>query len=81
MRLITIWPFPERHVAEFASGLDHIIVPEMNLGQVVHPVIEAVAGQCEVHTLSKIGGVMHNPQEVMDAVDRIIEGNGKGGGK
>jgi 2-oxoglutarate ferredoxin oxidoreductase subunit alpha len=78
MRLVTIWPFPIRQVAEFAEGLDHIIVPEMNLGQVVHPVREAVEGQCKVTELPKIGGVMHNPYEVMEAVDAIVK---KGGGK
>jgi 2-oxoglutarate ferredoxin oxidoreductase subunit alpha len=77
MRLIGIWPFPINQVAEFAEGLDHIIVPEMNLGQVVHPVREAVDGQCRVTELPKIGGVMHNPFEVMEAVDAIVK---KGGG-
>jgi 2-oxoglutarate ferredoxin oxidoreductase subunit alpha len=76
MRLIGIWPFPIRQVAEFAEGLDHIVVPEMNLGQVVHPIREAVEGQCDVIPLPKIGGVMHNPYEVMEAVDAIIQGGG-----
>jgi 2-oxoglutarate ferredoxin oxidoreductase subunit alpha len=76
MRLIGIWPFPIRQVAEFAEGLDHIVVPEMNLGQVVHPIREAVEGQCDVIPLPKIGGVMHNHYEVMEAVDAIIQGGG-----
>ena len=76
MRLIGIWPFPNDPVAEFAEGLDHILVPEMNLGQVVHPVREAVEGQCKVTCLPKIGGVMHNPYEVMEAVDAIITKGG-----
>ncbi len=86
MRLISIWPFANRQVAEFAAGLDHILVPEMNLGQVVHPVREAVEGQCPVSCLPKIGGVMHNPQEVSEAVEKILKGTkgatgGKKGGK
>jgi 2-oxoglutarate ferredoxin oxidoreductase subunit alpha len=76
MRLIGIWPFPNRQVAEFAEGLDHIIVPEMNLGQVIHPIKEAVEGQCQVTLLPKIGGVMHNPYEVMEAVEGIIANGG-----
>ncbi len=78
MRLIGIWPFPTRQVAEFAEGHDHILVPEMNLGQVVHPIKEAVEGQAKVTSLSKIGGVMHNPYEVMEAVEDLMK---KGGGK
>jgi 2-oxoglutarate ferredoxin oxidoreductase subunit alpha len=80
MRLISIWPFANRQVAEFAEGLDHILVPEMNLGQVVHPIREAVEGQCPVTSLPKIGGVMHNPQEVMDAIEKVLP-KGKGGKK
>ncbi|NIS13985.1 MAG: hypothetical protein GWN18_17830, partial [Thermoplasmata archaeon] len=57
--------------------LEHILVPEMNLGQVVHPVREAVEGQAKVTCLPKIGGVMHNPYEIMEAVDAIVK---KGGG-
>jgi 2-oxoglutarate ferredoxin oxidoreductase subunit alpha len=77
MRLIGIWPFPNDQIAEFAEGLDHIIVPEMNLGQVFHPIKEAVDGQCKVTLLPKIGGVMFNPYEVMEAVEAIVT---KGGG-
>jgi 2-oxoglutarate ferredoxin oxidoreductase subunit alpha len=80
MRLISIWPFAERQVAEFAAGLDHILVPEMNLGQMVHPIREAVEGQCQVSSLSKIGGVMHEPAEILTALERLIEGKRAGGG-
>jgi 2-oxoglutarate ferredoxin oxidoreductase subunit alpha len=81
MRLITIWPFPNRQVADFAEGLDHIFVPEMNLGQVVHPVREAVDRQCAVSPIPKIGGVMHNPGEIMATVERHLGAGrvGKGG--
>jgi 2-oxoglutarate ferredoxin oxidoreductase subunit alpha len=78
MRLIGIWPFPNDQVAEFTEGHDHIMVPEMNLGQVVHPVREAVEGQAKVTCLPKIGGVMHNPHEIMEAVEQLVK---KGGGK
>jgi 2-oxoglutarate ferredoxin oxidoreductase subunit alpha len=76
MRLVTIWPFPYRQVAEFAASVDHMIVPEMNLGQVLHPAREAAAGQCSVEPLPKIGGVMHDPFEVMTAVERTLAGGG-----
>jgi 2-oxoglutarate ferredoxin oxidoreductase subunit alpha len=77
MRLITIWPIPKTHIHEFAKPLDGIVVPEMNLGQLVHPIREAVLGECPVDILPKIGGVMHTPYEVMDAVEELAK---KGGG-
>jgi 2-oxoglutarate ferredoxin oxidoreductase subunit alpha len=80
IRLISIWPFAEGPAAEFAADLDHILVPEMNLGQMVHPIREAAEGQCDVSSLPKIGGVMHDPNEVMTAVERLLEGKTPGGG-
>ncbi len=76
MRLITIWPFANKQVAEFAGSVDHMLVPEMNLGQVLHPAREVAEGQCTVEPLPKIGGVMHDPYEIMTAVERVLEGGG-----
>jgi len=64
LRLKLVWPFPEKELAKLAKNVDKIIVPEMNLGQIVHPVIEAAKGNCEVVCAPKIGGEMHNPDEL-----------------
>jgi 2-oxoglutarate ferredoxin oxidoreductase subunit alpha len=64
LRLKTVWPFPEKDVSKLAKQVDTIIVPEMNLGQIYHPVREAVAGNCEVISAPKIGGEMHLPNEL-----------------
>ncbi|HUU47083.1 MAG TPA: 2-oxoacid:acceptor oxidoreductase subunit alpha [Acidobacteriota bacterium] len=68
LRIITNWPFPENEVVELAERVGRIVVPELNLGQACHSVREAVAGRCEITPLWKIGGEMHTPQEIMDAV-------------
>lgn len=70
LRLIGVWPFPLNEVAQLAKTVEVIFVPEMNLGQMVHPIREAVRGQAEVILLPKIGGVMHTPAEIVEAVMR-----------
>jgi len=70
LRLITIWPFPEELIALWATKVRVIVVPEMNLGQMVHPIKEAVAGRCAVQLLSKIGGDLHTPAEIL----KVLEG-------
>jgi len=35
LRLITVWPFPQERIAELAGVVKGIIVPELNLGQIV----------------------------------------------
>ncbi|NCC34105.1 MAG: 2-oxoacid:acceptor oxidoreductase subunit alpha, partial [Chloroflexia bacterium] len=71
LRLITIWPFPEEVVARWSARVQVILVPEMNLGQIVHPIREAVAGRCPVILQSKIGGELHTPTELIDALEEL----------
>ena len=64
LRLKLVWPFPFKEIQKLASKVDKIIVPEMNLGQIVHPVREYVEGQCKVVSAPKVGGEMHLPHEL-----------------
>ena len=64
LRLKLVWPFPYKEIQKLASKVDQIIVPEMNLGQIVHSVREYVEGQCKVVSAPKIGGEMHLPHEL-----------------
>jgi 2-oxoglutarate ferredoxin oxidoreductase subunit alpha len=66
LRLISIWPFPENIVHDAGQSVKKILVPEMNLGQIVHKVREAVGYGTEVISLPKIGGVMHTPQDMVE---------------
>jgi 2-oxoglutarate ferredoxin oxidoreductase subunit alpha len=65
LRPITIWPFPERQVSGACEGLEVLLVPEMNLGQLNREVERHV--DCEVRPVSKIGGVIHSSREILDA--------------
>ncbi len=64
LRLQLVWPFPGKVVEKLAKNVDKIIVPEMNLGQMVHPVKEVACKHCEVVSAPKIGGEMHLPMEL-----------------
>jgi 2-oxoglutarate ferredoxin oxidoreductase subunit alpha len=65
LRLKLVWPFPEKEIIKLAKKVDKIIVPEMNLGQIYHPVREFAEGNCEVISAPKIGGEMHLPKELL----------------
>ncbi len=69
MRLITIWPFARRQVAEFGKDLDVILVPEMNLGQISREIERFV--DSEVVAVSKIGGVSHLVEEIEGAIAEV----------
>jgi 2-oxoglutarate ferredoxin oxidoreductase subunit alpha len=42
------------------------------MGQIIHPIKEAVAGKCQVQALSKIGGEIHTPEEVLQALEGVV---------
>jgi 2-oxoglutarate ferredoxin oxidoreductase subunit alpha len=69
LRLKTVWPFPDTEVKEFASTVERLLVPELNLGQLVREVSRAVGGSVEVVSLNKIGGgLMIEPEELLGAL-------------
>jgi 2-oxoglutarate ferredoxin oxidoreductase subunit alpha len=69
LRPITLWPFPEKNVAEAAKKAEKIVVAEMNYGQLVREV-ERSAKETPVTFLSKLGEDPHTPMEILDAIRR-----------
>ncbi|MFH1700911.1 MAG: 2-oxoacid:acceptor oxidoreductase subunit alpha [Candidatus Zixiibacteriota bacterium] len=69
LRLITIWPFAGRQIAEFAKNLDVILVPEMSLGQINREIERFV--DCKVIPVSKIGGIAHSIDEIYGAIREV----------
>lgn len=72
IRLVTLWPFPEKYVAKAAERAKAIIVPEMNLGQIVCEV-ERTAKAAPTFHLPKLGGDPHTPTEILQAVRRYSQ--------
>ncbi|MFQ5575827.1 MAG: 2-oxoacid:acceptor oxidoreductase subunit alpha, partial [Anaerolineae bacterium] len=71
-RPVTLWPFPRRQVAEWAGRVKQILVPELNMGQIVAEV-ERVAGATPVTPLNKANGQPISPAEIEVALSRIVE--------
>ncbi len=78
LELTVLWPFPEREVADLAARVDAILVPELNLGQMVLPVRAAVAGRCPVTSLGRADGTLFQPDEVAEAVRALPAGTAMG---
>jgi 2-oxoglutarate/2-oxoacid ferredoxin oxidoreductase subunit alpha len=67
-RLITAWPFPEARIRELACRVKAFIVPELNLGQMVHEVERCTAGRAQVVPVTHAGGGVHRPEAILDAI-------------
>lgn len=70
-RPITLWPFPDKEIHEIAKKVKHIIVPELNAGQMVLEVERAVKGACEVHAKNLINGELFKPAEIMSFIKEV----------
>jgi 2-oxoglutarate ferredoxin oxidoreductase subunit alpha len=67
LRPVTLWPFPEKRIANMAQQVKAIVVPEMNCGQLVREV-ERAAKETPVTFLGKLGEDPHTPAEVLQAI-------------
>jgi len=75
LRPIVLWPVPEEEIRKAADTARAIIVPEMNMGQYVHPVREACyRGKTEVFSLPKVGGEPFSSVEILEKI-REVEAN------
>ena len=69
IKLEIVWPFPEEIIKLAAKQAKHIIVAEMNLGQIVHEVERVAKSDAEVTLMPKIGGEMHRPDEILKKIE------------
>ncbi|MFQ5711946.1 MAG: 2-oxoacid:acceptor oxidoreductase subunit alpha [Candidatus Geothermarchaeales archaeon] len=70
LRPITIWPFPAGVVEDVAQRVKHLIVAEMNYGQIVREV-ERRADHEKITFLPKLGEDPHTPDEILAHIRRV----------
>lgn len=71
-KLITVWPFPEERVRELAGRVKSILVPEINMGQMVREVERVVAGRTKVISIPHAGGHVHHPDEIPRVIREVL---------
>ncbi len=64
LRLIVVWPFPEKRIRELAQKNKAFVVPEMNYGQMVFEVERCAAGRTRTFLVPHGGGTAHNPEDI-----------------
>lgn len=64
----TIWPFPEEPLRELASKAKRVIVPEMNMGQLVLEIERIVGCKASVEKLSKVNCELFKPEEILSVI-------------
>ena len=68
LRPITLWPFPSKAIAERAKQVKGILTVELNAGQMVEDVRLAVECKVPVEHFGRLGGIVPDPDEVVNAL-------------
>lgn len=69
LQLITLWPFPDREIAELGLKASTVVVPEMNYaGQVAAEVQKVLGPGADIRRVNKYNGEIINPQDILRAI-------------
>ena len=74
LRPITLYPFPTKEIRNLANQVKGMLSVEMSAGQLVEDVRLAVEGKVKVEHYGRFGGMIHSPEEVVEALKQIIIG-------
>jgi 2-oxoglutarate ferredoxin oxidoreductase subunit alpha len=69
LRLLCVWPFPEKLIRELAGKVKALVVPELNMGQVVLEVERCAGGKCKTVAVPHPGGTVHKPEKIVAAIE------------
>jgi len=72
LRPLTIWPFPDQAVREMARKVKVIIVPELNLGQLIGEVRRVAEGACEVVGINRVDGESIHPTQIIELIKKYV---------
>lgn len=74
LRPMTLFPFPKKEISDIAERVKGFLSVEMSAGQMVEDVRLAVNGKVPVEHYGRMGGAIHSPNEVLQAViDQFIK--------
>lgn len=71
MRPVTLWPFPERKLKELAGRVSHVLVPEMNAGQLILEIERLCPDTVTVAGINRFDGDPINPNEILNRIEEI----------
>jgi 2-oxoglutarate ferredoxin oxidoreductase subunit alpha len=71
VRPLTLWPYPDKPTIEMAEKVDVIVVPEMNLGQMIHEVQRCIDGRAKVAGVNRVDGDPITPEDILAKIREV----------
>ncbi|SFS74095.1 3-methyl-2-oxobutanoate dehydrogenase subunit VorB [Lutibacter maritimus] len=75
LRPITLFPYPKQPLFELADQVKGILSVELNAGQMIEDVKLSVEHKVPVEHFGRTGGIIHTPEEVLEALEQKIINN------
>jgi len=72
VQLYTIWPFPDNKLRDYCGQAKRIIVPELNMGQLVHEVARVMPPDTEIHSLQRYDGEILTPMQLLEKLEEVM---------
>ena len=67
-RPITLWPFPQKALYDWADRVKGMLSVELNAGQMVEDIRLAVNGKNKIEHFGRLGGIVFTPDEIVRAI-------------
>lgn len=71
LQLQTLWPFPYELIEEYAKGARFVVVPEMNMGQIIGEVERAICRRAI--GINRVDGRMISPGEIVGVIREVLK--------
>ena len=65
--------FPEEFIRDLASRVRALIMPEINLGQMVLELERCAGGRCPVRLVGHAGGAIIRPGAILNVIDAVVK--------
>ncbi|MDZ4865302.1 MAG: 2-oxoacid:acceptor oxidoreductase subunit alpha [Gemmatimonadota bacterium] len=72
LELETLWPLPERAILALAARTRLLLVPELNLGQLVLAIRATVEGRTPVVALNRVDGLIFPPEQMAGTIRQAL---------
>ena len=73
MRLVVVWPFPEKRIRELSQQVKAFVVAEINYGQIVFEVERCAGDRAAAVLCPHGGGGVHDPEKICEAILEVAK--------
>lgn len=71
LKLVTVWPVPDKEIRAVAEKAETVLTVEMNVGRYAYEIERLCCGACRVVRITKNRGLVHTTREVYKTVEEI----------